>query len=161
MSELRRKVDVAKDPRSYLISISFTTSSADEAARVVNTIAIEYFRDKWMQRKREAVNAAEAELTRQRAINGEKHPRVLQAVDALNVARADLNAVMAPDDGGQNTARTEEGVKLALPNRTPTSPKGIVIVGLSCVLGLLARIGLAIWRDRNLLEHKLCPRQFL
>ena len=40
-------------------------------------------------------------------------------------------------------------VKLALPNRTPTSPKGFMILGLSIMLGLLAGIGLAVWLDRR------------
>ena len=40
-------------------------------------------------------------------------------------------------------------VKLALPNRTPTSPNGFMILGLSIMLGLLAGIGLAVWRDRR------------
>ena len=43
---LRNKVEVMKDTRSYLISISFTARSADEAARVVNAIALEYLWDK-------------------------------------------------------------------------------------------------------------------
>jgi capsular polysaccharide biosynthesis protein len=153
MAMLRSKVEVAKDPRSYLISISFTASCADEAARVASsTIAVEYLRDKWVQRKRDAVIAAEAELTRQLAVNGDKHPKVLLAVEALDVAHADLKAIMAPDEGGQDSVRTDEGVKLALPNRTPTSPRGFVILGLSCTLGLLAGVGLAIWRYRRGLE---------
>jgi uncharacterized protein involved in exopolysaccharide biosynthesis len=149
MGVLRSKVEVAKDPRSYLISIAFTASSPDEAARVVNTIAGEYVRDKWMQRSRDALIAAQAELTRQRAINGDKHPKVLQAIEALDVARAELNASIEPDASSRNSPRTDEGVKLALPNRTPTSPKGTVILGLTCFLALLAGIGLAIWRDRR------------
>lgn len=152
MATLRNKVEVAKDTRSYLVAISFTASSAEEAARVVNTIAVEYVRDKWMQHRREAVIAAEGELTRQRAVNGHKHPKVLQAMDALEVARADLKAVMAQDENGQNSATTDQGVKLALPNHTPTSPKGLVILALSCLLGLLAGIGLAVLRDRRGLE---------
>ncbi len=153
MAMLRSKVEVAKDPRSYLISISFAASCADEAARVASsTIAVEYLRDKWVQRKRDAVIAAEAELTRQLAVNGDKHPKVLLAVEALDVAHADLKAIMAPDEGGQDSVRTDEGVKLALPNRTPTSPRGFVILGLSCTLGLLAGVGLAIWRYRRGLE---------
>src|SRR5262249_910744 len=51
--------------------------------------------------------------------------------------------------GGQDTVRTDEGIKLALPNRTPTSPRGTVILGLAFMSGLLAGIGLAIWRDRH------------
>jgi capsular polysaccharide biosynthesis protein len=153
---LQNKVEVMKDTRSYLISISFTASSADEAARVVNTIAAEYVRNKYMQRKQDAVTAAESELARQLAVYGDKHPKVLQATDDLDVARAALKAVMAAGDG-QDAVLTDESVKLAMPNRTPTSPKGFVILGLSFLLSLLAGIGLAVWSDRRGLE----PRQFL
>lgn len=146
---LRNGVEVAKDARSYLISISFTTSSAERAARVANAVAVEYVRDKWMQRSREAVIAAEMELARQRAVNGDRHPKVLQAIETLEVARTDLRTLMALEGDSQDSARSTEGIKLALPNRTPTSPKGTVILGLFCFLGLLAGVGLAVWRDRR------------
>jgi uncharacterized protein involved in exopolysaccharide biosynthesis len=152
---LQNKVDVKNDTRSYLISISFTASSADEAARVVNAIAVEYLRAKAIQRKRDAVTAAEIELARQLAVNGDKHPKVLQAADELGVARAAVKAIMAPGDGGQGAVTTDESVKLAIPNRTPTSPKGSVTLGLALILGFLSGVGMAVWRDR------LEPRQFL
>lgn len=154
---LRNKVEVMKDTRSYLISISFTARSADEAARVVNAIALEYLRDKTIHRRRDAVTAAEGELARQLMIYGEKHPKVLQVAEGLDAARAALKAATGPVDGGRDAivdgrdASVTDGrrVKLALPNRTPTSPKGFVILGLSIMLGLLAGIGLAVWRDRR------------
>jgi uncharacterized protein involved in exopolysaccharide biosynthesis len=146
---LRNKVAVTNDTRSYLISISFTAPSADEAARVVNAFAIEYLRDKDLQRRRDAVAAAEGELRRQLAIYGEKHPKVLQATEGLDAARASLQATMSPQDGGQDEVTSDESVKLAVPNRTPTSPKGFVILGLSFLSALLAGISLAIWRDRR------------
>jgi uncharacterized protein involved in exopolysaccharide biosynthesis len=152
LATLRNNVEVTKDTRSYLIAISFTTFSAPKAAQIVNTIATEYVRDKWIQRGREAVIAAEAELTRQRAINGDKHPKVLQAADALESARADVTALMAHGDGGQSSIKADEGVKLAVPNHTPTSPRGMAILGLACLFGLLAGIGSAVWRDRRGLE---------
>ena len=152
IATLRNKVDVAKDTRSYLISISYTASSADEAAQVVNAVAVEYFRDKWIQRKRSAVSAAEAELGRQLAVNGDKHPKVLQAADALDDARADLKAFLGSSDDGQALVGPDEAVKLAVPNRTPTSPKGTVVLGLACLSGLLVGVGLAIWRGRRGLE---------
>src|SRR4029077_16998161 len=124
---------------------SFTASSAEEAAQVVNTIAIEYARNKSMQRKRDAVTAAESELARQLTVNRDKHPKVLQAMDDLDVARAALNAVMGPGKDGQDAVATDESVKLAMPNRTPASPKGFVILGLSFLLSLLVGIGLAVW----------------
>jgi uncharacterized protein involved in exopolysaccharide biosynthesis len=152
IATLRNKVEVAKDTRSYLISISFTASSADEAARIVNAVAVEYLRDKWIQRKRGAVNAAEGELARQLAVNGEKHPKVVQAADGLDAARADLKAFIASRDDGQVLVGPDEAVKLAVPNRTPTSPKGTVVLGMACMVGLMAGVSLAIWRGRHGLE---------
>jgi uncharacterized protein involved in exopolysaccharide biosynthesis len=146
---LRNKVAVMNDTRSYLISISFTAPSADEAARVVNAFAIEYLRDKAVQRKLDAVNSAESELGRQLAVYGDKHPKTLLAAEGLDAARASLKAAMSPQDGGQDDVTSDESVKLAVPNRTPTSPKGFVILGLSLLSALLAGIGLAIWRDRK------------
>jgi hypothetical protein len=149
LTTLRKKLDVVKDARSYLIAISTTAPSADEAAQIVNTVALEYLREKLVQRRRDAVVAAESELTRQRAIYGEKHPKVLQAVEALDASQNDLKSVMGPDERGRDTLRTDESIRLALPNRTPTSPKGTMILGLALILGLVAGIGLAIWRDRR------------
>ena len=68
VSMLRNKVEVMKDARSYLISISFSARSPDEAARIVNTIALEYLRDKTIRRRADVVMAAEGELARQMAI---------------------------------------------------------------------------------------------
>ncbi|MCA6114368.1 hypothetical protein J6524_05435 [Bradyrhizobium sp. WSM 1738] len=159
---LRNKVTVTNDTRSYLISISFTATSADQAARVVNAFAIEYLRDKDLQRRRDAAAAAHGELGRQLAIYGEKHPNVLQAGAALNAARAALSAAMNPDDADQNGLVSNESVKLAIPNRTPTSPKGFVILGVSFILALLAGIGLAVWHDRMIsrqnVDHRQHPR---
>jgi uncharacterized protein involved in exopolysaccharide biosynthesis len=146
---LRNKVTVMNDTRSYLISISFTAKSADEAAQVVNAFAIEYLRDKDLQRRRDAVAAAEGELAGQLAIYGEKHPKALRAAEVLDAVRASLKAAMSPQDGGEDEVTSDESVKLAVPNRTPTSPKGFVILGLSFLSALLAGIGLAIWLDHR------------
>ena len=154
LATLRNKVAVMNDTRSYLISISFTAPSADEAARVVNAFAIEYLRDKDLQRRRDGAAAAERELGRQLAIYGEKHPKVLQAVEELDAARASLKAAMSPQDGGRDEVTSDQSVKLAVPNRTPTSPKGLVILGLSFLSALLAGIGLAVWRDRRDAKRK-------
>jgi uncharacterized protein involved in exopolysaccharide biosynthesis len=149
VSMLRNKVAVMNDTRSYLISISFLAPSADEAVRVVNAFAIEYLRDKAIQRRLDGVNAAEVELGRQLSVYGDKHPKTLQAADGLDAARASLKAAMSPQDGGQDEVASDESVKLAVANRTPTSPKGFVILGLSFLSALLAGIGLAVWRDRR------------
>jgi hypothetical protein len=152
---LRKRIEVVKDTRSYLISVSFTGASGDEAAEIVNAVTLEYLREKDIQRRQGAAQAAEDELTRQLAIYGEKHPKVLQAVADLSVARAALKAAMEPE-GGPGTVVADESVRLATPSHTPTSPKGFTILALSFVLGLLAAIGLTVWCDRRGLE----PLQF-
>jgi uncharacterized protein involved in exopolysaccharide biosynthesis len=85
------------DTRSYLISISFTASSADEAAQVVNAIVIEYLRDKAKQRWLNKVS----ELREQLAIYGKKHPKSLQALAELDAERASFQAAMNPQYGGR------------------------------------------------------------
>src|SRR5262249_44893374 len=130
---LRNRVEVTKDTRSYLTSITFTTRSPEEAARVVNGIALEYFRDKSTQSRRDATTTAEAELARQLAIYGERHPKVLQAVDQLSAARAALTAAGNAVGGGEDTIVADESVTLAIPNHTPTSPKGSVIPGMALI----------------------------
>jgi uncharacterized protein involved in exopolysaccharide biosynthesis len=154
VATLRNKVSVVNDSRSYLVSISYTGSSAEEATRVVNAFAIEYLRDKAIQNRLDGVNAAEGELGRQLAIYGEKHPRVLQAAEGLEAARSSLKAAMSPQDGGQDDIVTEEGVKLAVPNRTPTSPKGFMILGLAFLVSLVGGGSLAVWRDRRDAKRK-------
>lgn len=150
---LRNKVLVMNDTRSYLISISFSAYSADEAAQVVNAFAIEYLRDKVRQRRLNNVSSAEAELRQQQAIYGEKHPKTMQASAELDAERAALEAAMNPQPGDQEEVANGQGVKLAEPKHTPTSPKGFVILGLSFLLALLAGIGLAIYRDRREAER--------
>jgi uncharacterized protein involved in exopolysaccharide biosynthesis len=146
---LRSKIVVTNDSRSYLISVSFTALSPDEAARVANAVVIEYFRDKVVQRNLERVNAAEAQLGQQLAVYGDKHPKTLQAVAELDAARASFEAAKNPQGGDQDEIPSDQDVKLAVPNQTPTSPRGFVILGLSFLSALLAGIGLAIWRDRK------------
>lgn len=151
---LRNKVVVMNDMRSYLISISFTTSTADEAARIVNAFVTEYLRYKAKQRRLEKIDHAEVELRQQLAVYGDKHPKVLQAIAELDAERASVEFAMNPQDDDQDAVANDRSVRLAVPNQTPTSPKGSVILGLSFLLALLAGIGLALWRDRKNTEGK-------
>jgi uncharacterized protein involved in exopolysaccharide biosynthesis len=154
VATLRNKVSVMNDSRSYLVSISYTGSSAEEATRVVNAFAIEYLRDKAIQHRLDAVSAAEGALSRELAVYGEKHFKVVQAAEGLEAARNSLKASMSAEDGGQDDIVTEEGVKLAVPNRTPTSPKGFMILGLAFLVSLLGSGSLAVWRDRRDAKRK-------
>jgi uncharacterized protein involved in exopolysaccharide biosynthesis len=149
VARLRHRVVVTNDTRSYLISVSFTASSAEEAAQVVNAVVIEYLRDKVRQRRLSKLISAETGLREQLAVYGEKHPKTLQAVADLEAERASIGAAMNQQDSDQYEVANDQNVKLAMPNHTPTSPKGFVIFGLSLLLASLASIGVAVWRDRR------------
>jgi len=148
VATLRNKVAVMNDTRSYLISISFTAPSPDEAARVVNAFLIQYLRDKALQRQRDNVNSAEANLQQELSVYGERHPRVLRAASELAAARVALEAAINPE-ADQAEIANGPSVRVAVPNQTPTSPNGFVILGLSFLSALLAGIVLAIWLDRR------------
>ena len=154
VATLRNKVVVMNDTRSYLISISFTASSAGEAAQVVNAIVTEYLRDKARQRKLDKIDLAEAELRQQLAVYGDKHPKTLQAMAELGAERASLEAAKNSEDGDRDGIGSDQNVQLAVPNQTPTSPNGLVIFGLSLLSALLAGISLAVWIDRSNAERK-------
>jgi uncharacterized protein involved in exopolysaccharide biosynthesis len=145
---LRNKVAVMNDTRSYLISISFTAHSAEEAAQVVNSFVLEYVHDKAIQRGLDRLNSAEADLRQEQAVYGAKHPKTLQAAAELDAARTMLEAANS-QDSAQDEIAGGQSVKLAVPNQTPTSPNGFVIFVLSLLFGLIAGIGLAIWLDRK------------
>jgi uncharacterized protein involved in exopolysaccharide biosynthesis len=149
VARLRNKVVVMNDTRSYVISVSFTASSAEEAVQVVNAVVTEYLRDKVRQRRLGKAIAAEAELRDLRAVYGEKHPKSLHAAAELEAERTALQAMANPQDDDQYEVGNDQSVKLAVPNYTPTSPKGFVVFGLSVLLALLAGIGLAVRRDRK------------
>lgn len=149
VARLRNRVVVTNDTRSYLISVSFVAPSADEAAQVVNAVVTEYLRDRLRQRRLSKVISAEAGLQEQRAVYGEKHPKTLQAMAELEVERASLEAAMNAQASDHYEIANDQNVKLAMPNHTPTSPKGVVIFGLSLLLALIAGIGFAVWRDRG------------
>jgi uncharacterized protein involved in exopolysaccharide biosynthesis len=149
VGKLQNKLVVMNDTRSYVISVSFTAPSAEEAAEVVNAVVIEYLRDKIRQRTLSKLVSAEAELREQLAVYGQKHPKTLQAVAALDAERASLETATNSQDSDRYEIANDQNVKLAVPNHTPTSPKGFVIFGLSLLLGLLAGIGFAVWRDRK------------
>jgi uncharacterized protein involved in exopolysaccharide biosynthesis len=146
---LRNNVAVMNDTRSYLISISFTAPTPGEAARVVNAFVIQYVRDRAVQRQVDRFNSAEAALQQQMAVYGAKHPKALHAAAERDAARVALEAAMNPRDDDQGESAADQSVRLAVPNQTPTSPNGFVILGLSFLSALLAGIALAIWLDRR------------
>jgi hypothetical protein len=152
LAMLRNKLEVAKDPRSYFITLSFTGPSPDRAASIVNAVALEYRRDKAVRQKQSGVLALEAELAQQLASRGEMHPKVLQVQRELDGMRAALAIAALHRHSGLEVGASDESVKLAIANRTPSGPKGLLNLGASLLVGLAVAMALVVWCERRGLE---------
>jgi Mrp family chromosome partitioning ATPase/capsular polysaccharide biosynthesis protein len=149
IASVRKKLTVTNDTRSYLISISFTAASPETAAKVANAFGVEYLSAKTTQRLADAATAAHREFAQRSAIYGEKHPSVVRADAELEAARVRLQVAANRPDLTESDIVTGEGITLAVPNPTPSSPKGLVILGLVFVCALVSGLGLAVWLDRR------------
>ena len=145
----RQRLTVANDARSYLISISFTAASPDKAATVANAFALEYVRVRTLQRLADLVAAANRKLTQQSATYGERHPSILQAKAEVEGAQLRLQAAAIRTELAEREIAPSSGVTLAEPNPTPSSPRGVVILGLTFFIAAISSIGVAIWLDRR------------
>jgi len=158
-ARVAQRLTVTNVTRSYLISVSFTAASPEKAAKVANAFAFEYVRAKTVQRLVEAVTAASHELARQSAIYGEKHPRILQVKSELETARSRLQAAVNEAEGTARKTTPGSAITLAEPNPTPSSPKGVIILGLAFLSALISGIGLAVWLEsREVVRHDLLAR---
>jgi hypothetical protein len=114
---------------------------------VANAFALEYLNAKSIQRLSEAVLAATWELAQRSAIYGENHPSFVRAAADLEAARQRLHAAINRPVTSDVVAG--EGVNLAEPSSAPSSPNGVVILGLALIGALAFGMGLAVWLDRQ------------
>jgi uncharacterized protein involved in exopolysaccharide biosynthesis len=152
-ARVKQRLTVANDPRSYLIAISFTAASPEEAAKVANAFAIEYVRAKTLQRLADAVATANSKFAQQSAIYGERHPSISQAKAELEAARMRLQVAI----NGSEEISPGAGVTLAEPNPTPSSPRGVVILSLTFLAAAVSSMGLAVWLDRRENRSRAIP----
>jgi uncharacterized protein involved in exopolysaccharide biosynthesis len=151
-SRVGKRLVVTNNPRSYLISVSFTCSSPEKAAEIANAFVLEYLRAKATQRLTDAVTTKSRSLTLQSSLYGEKHPNVVRANAELRAARIRLQELATDEFASGN------GLTLAEPNPTPTSPRGHVILGLALASALALGIGCAIRRDRHQTKVSVCRK---
>jgi hypothetical protein len=145
----RQRLTVANDARSYLISISFTAASPDKAATVANAFALEYVRARTLQRLADAVATANRKLLQQSATYGERHPSRLQVKAELEAAQLRLQGAANETGLVERAIGPSSGVTLAEPNPTPSSPRGVVIIGLTFLAAAVSSMGLVVWLDRR------------
>jgi uncharacterized protein involved in exopolysaccharide biosynthesis len=144
---LRDRLNVQRDTRSYLITVGYTADSPQQAAAIANAFALEYVNAKAVQRLSEAVSVASRELTQASTIYGENHPSLARANSELSLAQERLQAAIERPVGSNLTP--SEGITFAVPSSAPSSPNGVAILGLGFLLGLLAGIALALFKDRH------------
>src|SRR5260370_30277465 len=140
VNQLLRKVTVANDPRSYLISIAVTTRDPEQAATLANVVALEYLRGQMLQQLSDTQAAAERELNQLSSVYGVRHPSYVHARTRLDTLQNRQTALRdgPPDD---DTVRLVIGQSFVAAERTlvPSGPPIILILGLTA--GAARRVG--------------------
>jgi uncharacterized protein involved in exopolysaccharide biosynthesis len=112
--ELMRNLEVTNDVRSYLIKISYTSTSPEQSARIANAFAEEYLRMR-------AASRARQELADLVATYGPKHPRILKA-------QAELDKAIR-----YNISEDAQLLMPAEPITVPSIPNWRLILGLAFI----------------------------
>jgi capsular polysaccharide biosynthesis protein len=153
--QLMRKVTVANEPRSYLISVAVTTRNPEQAATLANVVALEYLRGQMLQQLSDTQTATERELSQLSSVYGVRHPSYVLARARLDTLQNRLTALRdgPPDD---DTVRLVIGQSLVAAEKTfvPSGPPIILILGLTASAALGIAIWLALWlapRPRHVL----------
>jgi hypothetical protein len=149
VNQLMRKVTVANEPRSYLVSIAVTTRNPEQATTLANVVALEYLRGQLLQQLSDTQSAAERELTQLSSVYGVRHPSYVIARTKLDTLQNRLTALRdgPPDD---DTVRLVLGQSFVAAERTlvPSGPPIILILGLTAGAALGIGMWLALWLAR-------------
>jgi uncharacterized protein involved in exopolysaccharide biosynthesis len=142
VNELMRQVTVTNEPRSYLISIAMTSENPEQAAALVNAIALEYLRSQMMQHLTDTQADTERELAGLSSVYGVRHPSYLQSRTRLEQLQTHLGALR---DGTSPLDEIESatGQSLLAADKVivPSGPNIKLILGLTTG----AALALGIW----------------
>jgi uncharacterized protein involved in exopolysaccharide biosynthesis len=146
VNAIMRQVRVANDRLSYLITISATSSTPEEAARLANAVASEYMRSQAQQQIAEAVSAAKNQLAEAALTYGLQHPMYQRARTRFEELHARMTAMhngMADEDITKLVVG--ESLLPASVVLTPSGPNVVMTLGFAVVMAL----GAGIWLVRN------------
>jgi uncharacterized protein involved in exopolysaccharide biosynthesis len=145
VNELMRKITVASETRSYLISVAATARDPERAARLANAVALEYLHGQMLQQLADTQAGAEEELTQLSSVYGVRHPSYILARTRLDTLKNRLTALRngPPDD---DTVRFVIGQSFVAAEKTlfPSGPRIILILGLTAGAALGVGISLAL-----------------
>jgi uncharacterized protein involved in exopolysaccharide biosynthesis len=129
-AELLKNLDVSNDARSMLIRVSYTSTSPEQSAQIVNAFAEEYLRAR-------IESAAKRRIADLSATYGPKHPIVLKAQSELE------EVVRAP-----SMSERAQILSWAEPPLLPSGPKRELIVAVAFLCSFAAGTILVLLIDR-------------
>lgn len=161
-------VRVTNEPRSYLITVAYTASTAEFAAQMANAFVAEYIRGQRLTELSDSRAAAGRDLLNLSGVFGTKHPNYTRAearvknledqIAALKNDAIDPTQILV---GGQSLIRAD-------PLLARVSPNAKVVIILCAGLGLALATFLALLlefqanplvaRLTNVLAHEKMPR---
>lgn len=150
VSELMRRVKVTTEPRSYLITIAATASSAELAARLANMVALEYLRGQMLQQLMEANAAVDREMAETASIFGVRHPKYILIRSKLDHLK-DRIRMLRDDATGENAVKLAAGQSLLPAEQAPSSsgPNLFAILGIVVAISLVLSGWLALVLERG------------
>jgi uncharacterized protein involved in exopolysaccharide biosynthesis len=147
-TKLLRDLSIKTEPRVYHIVLQYTARDPKLAAFITNTFLAEFLRTTKLETLSQQLGSALALLSESLATLGEKHPKVIEA--KMRVASADsLMKELLSKTPKEILKTAGENITLAEASAVPSSPKPLLFIGLALLVGLLAGVGIAIWRERG------------
>jgi uncharacterized protein involved in exopolysaccharide biosynthesis len=144
---LLTRLSVTTDPlRTYVIKVRYTGKDSALAVIITNAFVAEFLRSSNLQMLSLQRSSTEAELSRQLAMFGNKHPKVLQTKMRLeatdNLLKERLSE--APD-----ALLQAAGANITKAIVAPASPKRPFVISLFLLFGLAIGIAVALWLERS------------
>jgi uncharacterized protein involved in exopolysaccharide biosynthesis len=143
---LLRRLSVTRDSRAYFIEVQYTARDSALAVVIANAFVAEFLRSSKLRTLSLQRSSAEATLSRQLAIFGVKHPRVIKAKMRL-AATDDLLKEQLSEAPEVILQTAGENVTKAIAARS--SPKPPLVIGLLLLVGLVVGIAVALWLERS------------
>lgn len=150
INHLLEQMVVNNEPRSYLISISFTTRDPQRSAQLANTVAVEYLRGQLVQQLSESYATIERDVAELASVYGANYPSYLGGRAKLERLQARLTA-LREGTSDEDVSKLVVGQSLIPAEQAmiPSGPKILLMLGLTGGITLVAATWLARLLDRQ------------
>jgi uncharacterized protein involved in exopolysaccharide biosynthesis len=145
VNELMQRVTVTAEPRTYFISVAITAGDPERAAKLANSVALEYLRGQVLQQLVDAQGAAERELNELSSVYGARHPNYVARRMRLDNLQARLSALHDASPA-EDVAKLVTGQSFVPAEKVtvPSSPNTTLVLGLTAGAALAMGIWLAL-----------------